>query len=532
MSSEVCCYYNPYFKDGCSKGKDCEFKHLSLEKYTSFVESSTQDKSAAYYGFKSAMKKFNEHRYFMSSSILKSLQHDSPHTPRYNLWCARTMEKLNCLESAEVYYRRAIATQPHNATFHGRYASLLHFKLNRLEEAKSHYEIALDLRDDINAVHCHYGKLLCDLGDANERAKYHFNKCLDLFANDEECHFYLGQLLYKSGDLLTAQYHIKRALYLQNKPYVWHYYYFALICIELEKYREAKQHLQICLDLQQAMKSNIWDKIYVEYGLLLVFVFNSLDTGLKYVTEYVNTRMQPEVEREFIMDASSNSPITLETYNKWRNMLTNKDINTAASSKQDTQSISPVSPSSEVEIETESPSSQFEIESESAISFFLSNEFEIKQPSEEDSESRFELDEVLQSVPCSVQNAFYRYLQNIGLCSYYSKFEEAKINDIRLIEHIDSSFLLKNIGMNSAEVLIWMNYMKDEWKKECHRLSRQWKKQDRFLYTLFYDVFAMNGIMTLATFHSYFKKPKDICYLVENNMEHAQSIWNLFQNIS
>eukprot|EP00488_Nonionellina_sp_1-RS-2012_P003395 TRINITY_DN71_c0_g1_i2.p1 TRINITY_DN71_c0_g1~~TRINITY_DN71_c0_g1_i2.p1 ORF type:complete len:200 (-),score=50.12 TRINITY_DN71_c0_g1_i2:578-1177(-) len=197
------------------------------------------------------------------------------------------MEKLNLYDSAELYYRRSIAAQPRNATSHGRYAALLHFKLNKLHSAKRHYEIALNLRDDINAVHCHYGKLLCDLDDEAEkecnhkRATHHFKKCLQIFEDDEECHFYFGQLLYKEGDVGSAEYHIKRALYLQSKPYVWHYFYYALICIELNKYDSAKQHLQICLDLQFAFKSTIWDKIYVEYGLLLMFVYNSREIGLK-----------------------------------------------------------------------------------------------------------------------------------------------------------------------------------------------------------------------------------------------------------
>eukprot|EP01084_Bolivina_argentea_P020714 38509_1 len=290
MSLNICRFYNPFFDDGCLKRSECDFLHLKQEEYVIFVQANSETKKEVFRRFKLAKNKFQNHKYRVAADILKSLLTVYPHVPHFNLWCARSMEKMNALFDAEIYYRKAISQQPTNPTFHGRYATLLHMKLLRFEQAKRHYEIALNIRDDINAVHCHYGKLLCDLGGMENynKAKYHFNKCLQIYEGDEECNFYLGQLLYKLNDQSNAEKHIKKALCLQNKPYVWHYYYYSLICIELSKFNEAKQYLQICLDLKYTFQSIGWHQIYFEYGLLLIFIFDSYQKGLKYISIAIN----------------------------------------------------------------------------------------------------------------------------------------------------------------------------------------------------------------------------------------------------
>eukprot|EP00483_Globobulimina_turgida_P002748 UN02753 len=84
--------------------------------------------------------------------------------------------------------------------------------------------------------------------------------------------------------------------------------------------------------------------------------------------------------------------------------------------------------------------------------------------------------------------------------------------------------------MTENEIICWMNNKKKLKSERLHLLNR-WKKYDRFLYTLFYDIFCENGVLTIQSFLYYFKRPKDILYLVSNNYDHAKSLWELFQNI-
>eukprot|EP00483_Globobulimina_turgida_P010674 UN10695 len=130
--------------------------------------------------------------------------------------------------------------------------------------------------------------------------------------------------------MINAEKHIKQALYLQNKAYIWHYYYYALTCIELSRFDEAKQYLQICLDLQYVFKSMSWGRIYFEYGLLLMFIFNSYEMGLKYIGMAINSfpkKSQSQYVQIYetlknIQDRNSFN-FTIEQYHEYRQ--SNKD---------------------------------------------------------------------------------------------------------------------------------------------------------------------------------------------------------------
>ena len=90
---------------------------------------------------------------------------------------------------------------------------------------------------------------------------------------------------------------------------------------------------------------------------------------------------------------------------------------------------------------------------------------------------------------------------------YVDRFNEKKINDIRLIEFIDYTFLKTEIGMNELHIRMMLKKV-EKFKKDVV-IFRSWLHSIK-MYDEYYEKFEINGIVTFELFYHYIITAQDL----------------------
>eukprot|EP00484_Ammonia_sp_Unknown_P015804 CAMPEP_0197073562 /NCGR_PEP_ID=MMETSP1384-20130603/210667_1 /TAXON_ID=29189 /ORGANISM="Ammonia sp." /LENGTH=716 /DNA_ID=CAMNT_0042512399 /DNA_START=253 /DNA_END=2403 /DNA_ORIENTATION=+ len=308
-TGNVCRFYNAYFDAGCQHGADCSYKHLSASQYTAFCNGERRKNNLSGH----ASKRFEKARHLMAEGhtgkafkILRGLVQEYEFECLLNFWMARCYHLLadasyEDLESAQYYYRKAIAISPSNATFHSFYAEFnVDFakKLNKpircsmYKEAKHHFEHSLQLKSSPK-VHYIFAKFLDEVEGEYVKAKHEYECALAVITDDTRIRLNYARLLHKMGNFRGSKKqfsHIFNSLKARNPNYfaletrwIWPHFHYARLLIDMQYFDQAHEQLQLCCNIMRKHNHIYYSEIYYEFAKLLFKHFNDNDTAYYYV---------------------------------------------------------------------------------------------------------------------------------------------------------------------------------------------------------------------------------------------------------
>lgn len=334
MKDSICPYYNPYFKCGCNQyfthnsGNKCKKRHLKESEFVKYCISTNKrspvtNKYSSMFkrARESVIERYNTYEHCSNGyKILSKLLLYRPLDGLYNLWMGRCYEKLNKYPEANYFYRKAIAIQPNDACYHGRYAQFSHFTLQSMKQAGIHYKKSLEIRQNLSAVHCNYGIWLVDIKCDYPLAIHHFKKCLQIFDGDEKCQLHYAKLLYKMKHLSQAKKHFLKAMNyaakLNKPPFIWCLFHYAQLLKDMKNYSESAMYFNKCYVLLEKRKCNQYSTyddlkqfaiMDFEYGLLLYYHMNERERGLQFITDAVNCDANNVIFQQKLIDIQNES---------------------------------------------------------------------------------------------------------------------------------------------------------------------------------------------------------------------------------
>ena len=136
-----------------------------------------------------------------------------PHNATYHLSLAKVLISLVCQDEAEEHFREALRLDSDNADAHLGLGSLFRDQ-KRAAEAFSCFSELVRLRPDAPDLHAICGNLLQDMGRLRE-AELSYREACHLKPDYPEVFNNLGNLLQAAGRLIEAEAHFRHALFLR-----------------------------------------------------------------------------------------------------------------------------------------------------------------------------------------------------------------------------------------------------------------------------------------------------------------------------
>ena len=303
--TEVCRFYNPYFKNGCQRGDQCRFLHYTSQQYVIHClrinERCPLDKPSINI-YNKYIEYWTKKHYKQCLDILQDLLNKYPFYALFHEEIAKCYDKLNISCKAFEHHQRLIAIQPNNAKYHLNYALHLNrHQICSLKPIKQHFLRSLSLiemkkGDKYNKlkakIHGHIADFLYETKIDNIEdimdIIHHYELSLK-FVDSPGIHYNYARLLHDTNHLEKAEIHYKKSIQKScshsktkkhNKWEIWSHFYYALLLKKLKRYKQSEEKFIICLKM--CNKHNITDIVF-EYGLLLCQFMNKYELGLKYL---------------------------------------------------------------------------------------------------------------------------------------------------------------------------------------------------------------------------------------------------------
>ena len=545
-ANNVCKYYNPYFGNGCKSGEKCKFKHMKAKEFIGFctrINKENKPSNTTRNIFRSAIDLLKKGKADKAVKKFEKIIKTCPFDELYNMWFARCHEELNNLQEAEFYYRRSISIQPKFATAHGRYAEFSWHKLNNIKQANVHFQKSLQNKEN-HVTHRHYAQFIEQKFNDYKKSQYHFERCLELSPNDHGAHHSYAIVLQKmNANTDKIRYHYDESIKLYDCANI--HYSYALYLKNINENKDALKHFQACLEYDG------YNAMYhFQFGLFLIQNIGAIDDGLIHINNACNLKPNDQLYQEMYAKLKANKNkkvyrkksqesigvdrnkviIADQTKSNTNNIITakshwgqnnknnnnNKDHNNNNKINQ-----SPVSiPNQQKRLNyREITAKKCEIpleqqQQQTSHHQFNHDQHELDRQFDEylQIEPRNNLESIISKCRHQCEIEFERFVKEKVVSGpagqyYVDRFNEKKINDIRLIEFIDYTFLKTEIGMNELHIRMMLKKV-EKFKKDVV-IFRSWLHSLK-MYDEYYEKFEMNGIVTFELFYHYIISAQDI----------------------
>lgn len=156
------------------------------------------------------------------------------------------------------------------------YLATLYQRLDEEDKADEYFRLAMELDPENSAVQNNYGVFLCDRGHYKQ-AQRHFAKALSdpVYTAKDQTHENLGLCAQLSGDLRTAEKHLRTALKL-NPRLVKGLLAMAEIHFDTRQYTSARGFYQRYIEIALQTPKSLW------LGILLERQLGNRDTVASY----------------------------------------------------------------------------------------------------------------------------------------------------------------------------------------------------------------------------------------------------------
>ena len=443
-----------------------------------------------------------------------------PFDELYNMWFARCHEELDNFADAEFYYRRSIAIQPKFATAHGRYAEFSWHKLKNIKQANVHFEKSLANKEN-HVTHRHYAQFLEQNFNDYDKAQFHFERCLQLSPKDHGAHHSYAIVLQKmKADSGRIRFHYDTSISLYDCANVQFSYALYLKNVELKQ--AALDHFRRALqyDPRNAM-------YHYQCGL---FLFESLAMASEALVHVQNAcalapndKLYKEMYCKLVEEAKRIRAEKLSPRQVGGAYDQRSEIITAnshwgspperlgsISGLHDQQSSS--SKVSNLDIPRLCETAQMdEVEKQSVL---MNEEFKQLDVAIADQGNAVSPPLLQPRHQCELE--FDRFIHekiasgSVGQ-EYIRVFISKQINDIRVLEFVDESFLKNEIGMNDLHIRMMLKKV-DKFKRDMN-IFANWLLS-LSLYDEYFDCFEMNGMLTFGLFHHYIKNAQSLADMI------------------
>ena len=548
----ICKYYNPYFGNGCKSGDKCKFKHLKEKEFIvhcTRINKENKPSNATRNTFRAAIDLLKKGKADKAIKKFEKIIKTCPYDELYNMWFARCHEELNNIELAEFYYRKSIAIQPKFATAHGRYAEFSWHKLGNIKQADVHFQKSLQNKEN-HVTHRHYAQFIEQKFNDYKKSQYHFERCLELSSNDHGAHHSYAIVLQKmNANINKIKYHYQESIKLFDCANI--HYSFALYLKNIGENNNAIKHFQKCLHFDP------YNSMYhFQFGLFLYQNIGQINDALIHINNALNI--------------NPNDPLYKETYHKLKGIKNNNNQNKTVyikKKKNDTIITDQNKENKNNKINNgiltsksnwaDNPNQQNVLNNNQTTERKCENASQQKHEKQEKIQRQLQPQQLSQSHQLSQE--FDEYLQLNGTnkneekkefesrrhekCEieferfvkekvvsgaagqyYVDRFNQKKINDIRLIEFIDYTFLKTEIGMNELHVRMMLKKI-EKFKKDM-LIFINWLHSLK-MYDEYYEIFEMNAIITFDLFYNQIRTHKDIINLLgKHNIIDAMYLFN------
>jgi len=447
-----------------------------------------------------------------------------------------TIHNVGC---AGYYYRRAIAIDPFNAYYHGRYASSAYW-FGDYAECKKHFVRSLKLSDDSADVHRDYGHYLEHIEGRPDLAEQHYLKCLAIYAKDQDCHYFYANLLVQKKRYQEAQTHFLMTFECQqyqrggNRNGRFHLA-FARCLDKMESYEMAQRQYLVCLSL------NKFDSVvHLELGQLQCEQLDDYKEGLKHIRTSLNIEFQESTKHilerlETRYDAKREAAKRRKQKQREKRKTRGATKGVEAVLRSDSSSRRNQSGGQRKIVET--PGATYCVEGMPSTSTGNTPSPENKLPkkskwTDDDDEKAQKLklkEDALKIAQRIRESEFERfifsqsYLNEKVRTEYLNEFKRRKLNDIILLK-IDTNAFIDELGLRNLVHSTLLKKKIERFKAEMDAFH-DWLLRLRMEETL--SVFEKYGILTFEQFDHHIQSEDDLKWLLGRAMaKHAQVIWN------
>jgi len=222
-----------------------------------------------------------------------------------NFWIARSFHLMAAgteseMQSANLYYRRALAIDPGNGSFHAfygefsvhfgqlRYPRMTALKCSEYKQAQHHLKRSLQILE-CPAVHFVLAVFLDEVEREYPNASFHYRLAIE--GGDHRMRLNYGRLKHKMGRFEEAKrqfvalngYFVAQNLY-SSPSALWFHFHFGRLLVDTKEYHLAQQQFAVCLEIMDRDGHRYFAEIYFEFAKLLLFGLGQRDRALEAIT--------------------------------------------------------------------------------------------------------------------------------------------------------------------------------------------------------------------------------------------------------
>jgi len=320
IKGRICKQWNPLFQSGC-RSRNCSHQHLYENVFLRFVKhvhlknNKTLDIQSAVTSFERALTTFHQKSCHKALQQLITLTKSHIYNGVLNFWIARCYHTLNQMHHADLHYRRALAIQPDNGTFHAFYAQFSvdfgrmeypnqkgRVHCSQYKQAKQHFKKALNIHN-CSGIHFCFAKFLDEVECQYPNAAFHYRNAIEGNSGDHRMRLNYARLLHKMGKLRNAhtQYttlmeHLNAAnMYLSS---LWPHFHFARLLVDIGECNVAREQFMVCLDIMDQHQNRYFAEIFYEFAKLLHYKFGEHDQAMQYINTALNEAPERRIYRK------------------------------------------------------------------------------------------------------------------------------------------------------------------------------------------------------------------------------------------
>ena len=321
IRSRICEQYNPLFQSGCANRR-CTLEHLGETRFLRFVKNIQTAKVPDIHAvrqFENALSAFQQRRYHDAMELLSALTNTYRYNAILQFWIARCHHSMafhyRKMEFADLHYRRALAIQPGNGSFHAFYAQFSvdygralnqhghgnyngnyngHYgaqqqsvNCSQYKQAKQHFKKSLNI-NHCAATHFCFAKFLDEVELQYPNAAFHYRHAIEGNPKYHRIRLNYARLLHKMGKLANSQKQFTKLmvqmeeqnLYLSS---LWPHFHFARLLVDQQEYGRARNEFVICLDIMNRHQNRYFAEIYYEFAKLLHYHFGEHQLAMQYI---------------------------------------------------------------------------------------------------------------------------------------------------------------------------------------------------------------------------------------------------------